>query len=108
MSGLKARLDGMRPQESDAELARLWKEFSTTPYFEALLLEVDNIRERLLSQVVVPGITDTARCHAAGGLNAMQYLVQTIKAALHFNASEAVYSDPRSIETDTSDPIASE
>jgi hypothetical protein len=107
MSSLKARLDMLKPSEADAELAQLWKQFSDTPYFEALLLTIDDLREKLLAAVVAPSITDQARCHSAGGLNALQFLVQTIRAALHFNASEAVYSD-EPIQTDTSDPIASE
>jgi hypothetical protein len=108
MSKLKARLEMLKPGEADAELALLWKQFADTPYFEALLLAVDDMREKLLTAVVSPNVTDQARCHSAGGLNALQFLVQTIRAALHFNASEAVYSDSGAIQTDTSDPIATE
>ena len=108
MSKLKARLEMLKPGEADAELALLWKRFADTPYFEALLLVVDDMRAKLLTAVVSPNVTDQARCHSAGGLNALQFLVQTIRAALHFNASEAVYSDSGAIQTDTSDPIATE
>lgn len=103
MSNLKARLAALSKEDRDAELTKLWKQFADTPYCEALCLAIDEIREELLGAVMNPNATDSVRAHASGGLNSVTYLLKFIRAAVNFNAAEAINTPPDSFETDASD-----
>lgn len=92
----------MSKEDRDAELIKLWKQFAGTPYLELFCYAVDDVREELLGAAMSPGVTDSARAHACGGLCAANYLLRYVTAAVNFNAAEAV-SSPETFETDASD-----
>lgn len=88
---LKESLSGLSPQDSDSALAKLWKDFKGTQYFEALLLALEDVKNAAAASCADPRSTPDVLRHSAGRLYAVDELLHFIKAALNFKLDDALY-----------------
>lgn len=90
---LAERLAGMTPADSDQYLANVWRQFANTEQFEALYMALNEIAGEANVLLLGPHTEDRARAHAAGQVTAIQRLMVTIRNAITFDPSKAVYTD---------------
>jgi len=105
---LKDTLAALSPKDSDATLAKIWKDFKGTVYFEALLLALGDLRESALAAASDPrSPADTVR-HSAGRLYAVSEILSFMKQATTFRIDDAFYNEPLVDALDAEDNTALE
>jgi len=100
MSNLAARLHNMQPQESDAYLSTLWRQFAGSEQHDALLLAIAEIVHHAEAGLFSPHTRDPARAHFAGQVAALRRLQITIQAAISFDPDRADYTPAEPVFSD--------
>ena len=91
---LAERLAGMSPADSDIYLSNVWKRFSNSEEFEALMWALNEIAEQANGLLLGPTTEDRARAHAAGQVAAVRRLLVTISQNVNFDPTKAQYAPP--------------
>ena len=92
---LAERLAGMSPADSDIYLSNVWKRFSNSEEFEALMWALNEIAEQANGLLLGPSTEDRSRAHAAGQVAAVRRLLVTISQNVNFDPTKAVYQGPK-------------
>ena len=91
---LAERLAGMSPADSDIYLSNVWKRFSNSEEFEALMWALNEIAEQANGLLLGPTTEDRSRAHAAGQVAAVRRLLVTISQNVSFDPTKAQYAPP--------------
>lgn len=83
----------MKPQESDALLSRIWRDFSHTEAHSALLLTIDSLTREAELPLLHPATLARTRAYAAGQVAGLRRLLTSMSAAITFDPATADYSN---------------
>jgi len=88
---LAERLSGMKPAESDAYLANIWRGFVNTEAYEALHFVLAEVAEEANGLLLGPQTEDRSRAHAAGQVMAVRRILVTMQRNVSFRPEDAKY-----------------
>jgi len=94
MSSLASKLAEKSPQDADAYLAQVWKDFASTEAADALTGLIDKLAREADGLLLSPHTAPHARAHAAGAVAALRRLVISMNACATFDPSKAEYTEP--------------